>query len=58
MFKNRVRVAHQAECKCGWQGAHVYGKGSRSEAWTEWRWHQDNQCPTPIDHKTTPTGEE
>ena len=51
MYKNRVRITHQAECKCGWQGAHFVGKGSRSEAWAEWRWHQKNQCQEPIEPK-------
>lgn len=39
-MRSGVRVAHQAQCKCGWTGSCWFGPGARSSAWAEYRAHK------------------
>lgn len=40
-----VRVAYQAQCKCGWESGMIYGgkfgAGGRSGAYAEWHAHRE-----------------
>lgn len=40
--KARFLYGVTASCSCGWSGATWFGKGSKSNAASEWRSHLDN----------------
>jgi hypothetical protein len=44
-----VRMSFSAFCEgCGWQGAHWFGEGSRSNAYAELRWHKQHADETGL----------
>lgn len=36
-----VNYGCSVRCECGWKSSVWMGKGARSEAFREWRWHQE-----------------
>lgn len=44
---DRVRYGVEVLCECGWCSCVYYGKGSRREAYAEWRSHL-RRCTTKL----------
>lgn len=42
----RVTFSVSVTCECGWRSGNWSGKGARTQAHNEWRWHVDECVKT------------